>query len=231
MNAGRNYKLTEVVIKFGYMLENLENPAVLGYNKCMLSDNQSGASRKIALGDRVISDNQQERSIIEIIPEDIGWYLAGFTDGEGSFNVSTINRNKDFKHGWKISLSFNISQRDVTVLQLFKDTLQCGSFRQRKDGVTYYEVRRIDELLKTVIPFFEKFVLKSESKRKQFEVFRKITELMAHKEHLTTEGLTKIFALRATIKVARKRKYSLKQIVSTFRYRNPQRLYAESPHQ
>lgn len=197
------------------MLENLENPAVLRHIECMPSDNQSGA------------DNQQERSIVEMIPEDTGWYLAGFTDGEGSFNVSTINRNKDFKNGWKISLSFNISQRDVTVLHLFKGTLRCGSFRKRKDGVTYYEVRRIDDLLKVVIPFFEKFVLKSESKRKQFEVFREIVQLMARKEHLTTEGLTKIFTLRTTIKVARKRKYTLEQIVSTFHRRNPQRLYAE----
>jgi len=64
---------------------------------------------KSPFGDSPVPDNQQERSFVELIPEDTGWYLAGFTDGEGSFNVSTINRNKDFKTGWKISLSFNIS--------------------------------------------------------------------------------------------------------------------------
>lgn len=176
---------------------------------------------------RTSAGNQQERSIIEMIPKDTGWYLAGFTDGEGSFNVSTINRNKDYKNGWKISLSFNISQRDVTVLQLFMDTLRCGSFRKRKDGVTYYEVRRLDELLYIVIPFFEKFTLRSESKRKQFEVFCKIAQLMSQKEHLTVAGLEKIFALRTTIPVGRKRKYTLQQIVSTFHHRNPQRLHAK----
>lgn len=171
--------------------------------------------------------NQQERPNVELIPQDTGWYLVGFTDGEGSFNVSTINRNKDFKTGWKISLSFNISQRDVTVLELFKSTLRCGSFRKRKDGVTYYEVRRIDDLLEVVIPFFERFPIKSESKRKQFEVFREIVQIVARKEHLTLAGLKKIFTLRQTITVGRKRKYTLEQIVSTSRIRNPQRLYAE----
>ena len=171
----------------------------------MLSDNQSDA------------DNQQERPSIENIPEDTGWYLSGFTDGEGSFNVSTINRNKDFKTGWKIALSFNISQRDTTVLNLFQKTLQCGTFRKRKDGVTYYEVRRIDDLQNTVIPFFERFILKSVSKRKQFEIFREILQIVAQKEHLTTNGLKKIFLLRQTIVVGRKRKYTLEQILSAYR--------------
>src|SRR3989338_7351936 len=180
----------------------------------MLSDNQSDA------------DNQQERPSIENIPEDSGWYLSGFTDGEGSFNVSTINRNKDFKTGWKIALSFNISQRDTTVLNLFQKTLQCGTFRKRKDGVTYYEVRRIDDLQNTVIPFFERFILKSVSKRKQFEIFREILQIVAQKEHLTTNGLKKIFLLRQTIVVGRKRKYTLEQILSRSHIRNPQRLHA-----
>ncbi len=171
--------------------------------------------------------NQQERSIIKAIPKDTGWYLAGFTDGEGSFNVSTINRNQDFKTGWKISLSFNISQKDETVLHLFKKVLRCGSLRKRKDGVVYFEVRRIDELKNIVIPFFEQFPIRSVSKRKQYEVFREIVKIVSLKQHLTLEGLKKILTLRQTIKVGRKRKYSYEQIVSTFRNRNPQRLYAE----
>jgi len=113
------------------------------------------------------------------------------------------------------------------VLKLFEETIRCGSFRKRKDGVTYYEVRRIDDLKNIVIPFFERFRLKSISKRKQFEVFSEIVGLVAAKQHLMPDGLRKIFALRETIKVGRKRKYTLKQILSTSHKRNPQRLYAE----
>src|SRR5438874_2310737 len=40
------------------------------------------------------------------IPPNIGHYLAGFTDGEGSFNVSFRPRD-DYKSPWKISREMN----------------------------------------------------------------------------------------------------------------------------
>jgi hypothetical protein len=172
-------------------------------------------------------DNQQERPIIETIPADLGWYLAGFTDGEGSFNVSTVNRNKDFQTGWKIVLTFNISQRDHSVLHLFRETLGCGTLRDRGDGIGYYDVRRVDDLLKIVIPFFERFPLRSVSKKHQFEVFREIAQCVARGDHHTRQGMEKIFLLRQGVHVARRRKYTLEQILNTFHDRNPQRLYAE----
>lgn len=171
--------------------------------------------------------NQQERPIIETIPEELGWYLAGFADGEGSFNVSTVNRYKDFRTGWKIVLTFNISQRDHTVLQIFRETLRCGTLRDRGDGVGYYDVRRLDDILDVVIPFFERFLLRSVSKRHQFEIFRKIARLVERKAHLTREGMEQILTLRHSVRVARRRKYTLEQVLASFRDRNPQRLYAE----
>ena len=91
----------------------------------------------------------------------------------------------------------------------------------------YYDIRRISDITRVVIPFFERFPLKSQSKRRQFEVFREIAYLMQDKAHFTREGLSKILELRDRIKVARQRKYTSKSILSTFRSRNPQRLYAE----
>jgi len=90
------------------------------------------------------ADDQQERpsararreeGALDVagIPVSTGWYLAGFTDGEGSFNVSFRPRT-DYSFPWKISLCFNISQRDPTVLRLFQGTLGTGTLRQRSDG-------------------------------------------------------------------------------------------------
>ena len=173
------------------------------------------------------ADNQQERPIVEMIPVEIGWYLVGFADGEGSFNISTVNRNSDFKTGWKIVLVFNISQRDHSILQLFKRTLKCGTIRDRRDGVGYYEVRRVDDIVNIVIPFFDHFSLKSPSKQKQYQIFRQVAYLMKQDAHFTYEGLEKILELRESFQVKRKRKYTPEQILATFRNRNPQRLYAE----
>ncbi|MBI1934606.1 LAGLIDADG family homing endonuclease [Candidatus Peregrinibacteria bacterium] len=164
-----------------------------------------------------------------MIPEDIGWYLAGFADGEGSFNVSTVNRNQDFRTGWKIVLTFNISQRDHTLLHVFQETLRCGRIHDRGDGVGYYDVHRISDIIDIVIPFFERFSLRSATKKHQFNVFRLVVHLVHEKAHCTYDGLKRILALRETVHVARKRKYTSEQILTSFHIRNPQRLIRRTP--
>ena len=102
------------------------------------------------------------------IPSDLGNYLAGFTDGEGSFHVC-FRKRKDFKIPWKISLSFNVSQKDPVILSQFKKHLKCGTMRERKhDGVWYYEVTNFNAIQNNVIPFFRRFGFLSAKKKKRF---------------------------------------------------------------
>ena len=89
------------------------------------------------------------------VSDRIGYYLAGFTDGEGSFNVSFRPRS-DYSLPWNVSLCFNISQKDRVILALFKRYLGCGTIRGRPDGVWYYEVNNLNAIWDTVIPFFKK---------------------------------------------------------------------------
>jgi len=63
------------------------------------------------------ADNQQER--LEKIPSSTASYFAGFVDGEGSFNAALIPR-KEYRFGWKIYLTFNVAQKDPSVLKLMK---------------------------------------------------------------------------------------------------------------
>src|SRR6267378_7790551 len=74
---------------------------------------------------------------VEAVTETLGQYLAGFANGEGSFNLSFRPRG-DYRQPWKISLCFNVSQRDPTGLMLLNQHLRCGTMRQREDGVWYY---------------------------------------------------------------------------------------------
>jgi hypothetical protein len=164
-------------------------------------------------------------SCIKKIPENIGWYLSGFADGEGSFNLSVIKRS-DYRKKWKVSLSFNISQKDQTVPLLFQKTLSCGKIRYRKDGICYYEVRSIKEITEKVIPFFKRFPLKGKKQRKSFDVFFEISKIMKQKKHLHYEGMKKIIQLREEVKVGRRRKYTKNQILKTYK-KNPQRLHAK----
>jgi len=149
------------------------------------------------------------------VPPKIGWYLAGFADGEGSFNVS-IRPRKDYRNKWKISLSFSVSQKEKVILTLFKRYLGCGTLRQREDGVWYFEVTNINALSEKVIPFFNKFKFLSQRKKKAFSKFKKILKLMKERKHLTKEGIKEIAELREEINQDNsKRRYNKEDIISS----------------
>ena len=151
------------------------------------------------------------------IPSDLGNYLAGFTDGEGSFNVS-FRKRKDYKIPWKISLSFNVSQKDPVILSQFKKHLKCGSMRERKDdGVWYYEVTNFDAIQNNVIPFFNRFGFLSAKKKRDFSKFQQIAKLIENKDHLTVEGIKKILKIRKEMNDGGKRKYSDEEILRILR--------------
>src|SRR3989344_449431 len=117
-----------------------------------------------------------EQWLKNISSED-GHYIAGFTDGEGSFNVSIKKRN-DYAKEWKLSASFNISQKDRVILSWIKNILGCGTLRERKDGVVYYEVTNITSLKEKIIPFFRRFGFLSARKKTNFSIFSAIVEKM-----------------------------------------------------
>jgi hypothetical protein len=145
----------------------------------------------------------------------IGNYIAGFTDGEGSFNISMIKR-RDYVGKWKILASFNISQKDRSILEFIKNIFECGTLRERLDGVVYFEVTNINSLMERVIPFFNRFVFLSKNKKKNFLIFSKIVKIMAMKKHLNQEGFEEIVRLRETLNCGRgrKRKYNLAELIT-----------------
>jgi len=157
------------------------------------------------------------------IPDEIGCYLAGFADGEGSFNVSFRPR-EDYGFPWKISLCFNVSQRDPTILMLFKRCLDCGTTRQRHDGVWYFEVNSLGALRKRVVPFFSRFHFRSVKKQRDFSKFVQLLEIIEAGRHLSEEGVGDILRVRTEMNDGGKRKYSDRDIL--VRLENPQRLHA-----
>ena len=157
------------------------------------------------------ADNQQER--LQHISNELGHYLAGFADGEGSFNISIIKRNSDYQRGWKISASFNISQKDSEIPKLFLKTLDCGTIRYRRDGVCYFEVRNISDLNSSVRAFFIRFPLLSKRQSERCKLLLEAVELMNSKQHLTEIGLERLLTLREKMISNRKRKYSITDVL------------------
>jgi hypothetical protein len=191
------------------VLENPVYPALLHLIR-RSSDNATGA------------DNQQERLRrskamlnVKAVPLHIGYYLAGFADGEGSFNISFRPRG-DYRQPWKVSLCFNISQKDKVILALFKQHLKCGTMRSREDGVWYYEVNNLTAICENVIPFFKRFGFLSAKKKRDFAKFIELAELMSMKRHLALEGIKEILKIRKEMNDGGKRRYDDAEILNRF---------------
>lgn len=150
------------------------------------------------------------------VPDYLGWYIASFVDGEGSFNVS-LRKKFDYKIGWQPVLSFNVSQREITLLELMKNYFECGIIKRRKDGLHSYDVTNPKDIQEKIIPFFDKYQFLSDYKKKNYHVFKKIVKIMSDKEHLKPNGFNKLLILRKKLNKGkgRKRKYTLKTVLES----------------
>ncbi len=163
-------------------------------------------------------DNQQEspEHLFLEIPERVGWYFAGFVDGEGSFNIS-LRKKSDYRLKWQPVLSFNVSQRDITILALMKRYLKCGIIKKRKDSLYSYDVANPIALQEKIVPFFTKYNFLSSNKKRNFSLFKRAVKIMYEKKHLTKDGLSKLLKIREKINKGkgRKRKYSIEDVLES----------------
>ena len=173
------------------------------------------------------SNHFMDQTWLKKVPVEFGQYFAGFVDGEGSFNVS-LRRRLDHIMQWQVILTFNVSQRDITVLALMKHHLGCGRIDHRKDGVHQYIVQNNSAIKERIIPFFDRFRFLSATKKRNYSIFRKISNIVFDTQPLTPEALLKIVTLREGLNKGRgrKRKHTLLDFNESAS-ENPQRLHAK----
>lgn len=149
---------------------------------------------------------------------DIGSYLSGFADGEGSFCVYFSPRSR-MTLGWEVRPSFSVGQNisRPEVIKLFQEYFRCGNLRPNKgDNTMKFEIRSLRALLDVVIPHFEKYPLLS-SKRKEFEKFVIICKLLSQNLHLTEEGFKTILDLAFEMNGVGARRYKKEYILNTLK--------------
>lgn len=140
-------------------------------------------------------------------------YIAGFADGDGSFNVSFRKRD-DYSIGWKINPCFSISQTDEILLKLFQKTLDCGKIRKASsEGIFYLEVVDKNDIQNKIIPFFKNYPLLSENGRNKFERFCKTLDILAIRS-LSRFHVEEILQLQRNEK--KKTKYTPDHILARF---------------
>jgi len=149
-----------------------------------------------------LADNQQERLI--------GWIL-GFVDGEGCFSINFTKQpdrqevkriRRGYKTGYQISHNFAVSQgeRSLPALEKIKNFFGVGQIYvnrrhdNHKEDMYNYKVANRGDLLRVIIPFFEKNPLWT-SKQKDFMIFAECVRLMQQDQHLILDGMIRIARL------------------------------------
>ena len=165
----------------------------------------------------MVADNQQERLI------KLGWVI-GFVDGEGCFSIGFIKqpnciKRKGYKTGYQVSHEFVVTQGAKSIRSLYElaeffkvgQVLVNNRYDNHKEHLYRYVVRKREDLIKVIIPFFRKYKMSS-AKRRDFEKFAKCVELMERKDHLSRDGLIRIAKIAQTMN-RRKPRYSLIRIL------------------
>ena len=88
------------------------------------------------------------------------YWLAGFTDGDGSFGVS-IRKSSLYKTGYQVSLQFDLIQhaRDVILLRGFEEFFNCGKVYLQSENAVVFKVTKLTDITDIIIPFFNKHPL------------------------------------------------------------------------
>ncbi len=142
------------------------------------------------------SDNQQGRLKIKNINP---WYITGFVEGEGTFHVA-LSPDPRMKFGWKIIPEFHVNQSYLRkdILEEIRKYFGCGYIQKnhaknKNDTTFVYVVRQREDLNDKIIPFFERYPLRSK-KYKNVQIFRKIVNLLIENQHSKFRGIKKIIA-------------------------------------
>jgi hypothetical protein len=122
-------------------------------------------------------------------------WITGFVDGEGCFHVG-LSRHREMRSGVQVLPEFTVvqHQRDIQVLHALKAYFGCGVVRVNHGDRMAFRVRKTEDLVKRIVPFFAAHPLKTK-KHVDFLKFCRVLALMEKDAHLTSEGVDQIRAI------------------------------------
>ena len=144
----------------------------------------------------------------------IGW-IVGFVDGEGCFSINFIKQpdrqeqtrvRRGYKTRYQVAHEFAVVQgiKSLDCLKKMQEFFGVGSlyinkrYDNHKEHLYRLCVRRREDLMKVIIPFFQRYPLRT-TKRGDFENFVRCMQMIEKDEHLQTEGLIKIAKITETM--------------------------------
>jgi LAGLIDADG endonuclease len=107
-----------------------------------------------------------------------------------------------------------MSQKDRVPLELFRDTLECGSIRRAGNDGWYWEVNRLSDITSRVVPFFDRFPLVGR-KGEDYRLFRNAVALL-DKGALSDTDYVSVLELRERMNGGGKRRYTAARILRDY---------------
>lgn len=96
---------------------------------------------------------------------ELGFFLAGIIDAEGSCGFK--------KSGVRLQPFFAVAMKDLKIIELVKDFLDCGNIHIRvNDGLYHWETSKISDVLKVIEIFTNKYPSKLTKMRDKMENIR-----------------------------------------------------------
>lgn len=142
------------------------------------------------------------------------YFLAGFIDGEGSFNIS-FAYFPELRSKIKVNPKFQVYQHQDhrEVLEIVKEVFKIGRIDKKwGSNVLTFTVDGVRNNMEKVLPFFKKYPLAT--KQEDFEKFKLILEILADGWHLTKEKMLKIIEIAYSMnKNGKQRKFVKEKLV------------------
>lgn len=145
--------------------------------------------------------NQQERLLT---PD----YIVGLVDGEGYFSVTAVHRDYGSYSSYEVKMVFGIDlkESDGEILKQVQKFFGCGHLYYKRDkrknfsDQFVYQVRDHSSIFNKIIPFFQKYPLRIQSRKRRFRYFVKIGEIVAKNGYSTLKGFKKVQELVAKMR-------------------------------
>lgn len=184
------------LLSFGKVSSNTNNIAVKFYRSasstCVTSSLSSRVSSRIYASRLQILRYSSLVSQTSISP----WFISGFTDAEGCFNIS-IQKNPNGKYYVRPLFKIKLHLRDKPLLVRIQDYFGgIGKIHITSKSCDYM-VRSKDDIIK-IISHFDKYPLITQ-KKADYELFKRIVDKIIKGEDVTPKGLQEIINIRASI--------------------------------
>ena len=138
------------------------------------------------------------------------WFVTGYTDAEGCFNVSVSKRINKINYEVQARFIIEVHIKEIELLYKIQSFFHgVGKITQiPKKNSCRYSVITIKDINNFIIPHFITYPLQS-VKLIDFDLWSGIIKLLNDKKHLTPDGISQIVSLKSIMNLGLSKKLNL----------------------